>query len=380
MFKITRYIILVFAIILICIIGITIVVRRNYKVTKDFQNETISYIEHEDYNELALKLAEKNGDWSRYRLCENFRKKYNEKDGIFGKMQFDKVEYKPFHDGKYSFEEYPYLVVTQGLKKTAYMFSLYEVLNGYDIQWADKIEITDENGNELEGKIKVDKDSFVRAMQMLAWGYEQEECIGKTEKFKEKYPYFLDLFIHYSPLEFNQITFIEELSSFENNEAYFEVDSNLECKKRTYIVKLILDGSNFIDDVDVKLQGEVSYDGNRANTFDKIFYLNSNWEKIKVTDEFRKKYSSQRGIFPDIDKFDYDFDRNTPYDTGSKNLDDGWQIVAHHLNDKHIHYYLCKVIKDNNGNIDNVVYEKLDYIDMDSKKVKELYLKSLEDK
>ena len=59
MFKITRYIILVFAIILICIIGITIVVRRNYKVTKDFQNETISYIEYEDYNELALKLAEK---------------------------------------------------------------------------------------------------------------------------------------------------------------------------------------------------------------------------------------------------------------------------------------------------------------------------------
>ena len=110
MTKIIRYTIVVFAIILICIIGVTIVVRKNNRIVKNPQDEKISYIEYEDYNELALKLAEKNGDWSRYRLCENFRKKYNEKDGIFGKMQFDKVEYKPFHAGKYPFEEYPYLV------------------------------------------------------------------------------------------------------------------------------------------------------------------------------------------------------------------------------------------------------------------------------
>lgn len=364
MSKIIRYIIVVFVIILICIIGVTIVVKKNNKIVKNSQDGNISYIEYEDYNELALKLAEKNGDWSRYRLCENFRKKYNEKDGIFGKMQFDKVEYRPFHDGKYSFEEYPYLVVTQGSKKTAYMFSLYEALNGYDIQWTDKIEITDENGNELEGKIKVDGDSFVRAMQMLAWGYEQEECIGKTEKFKEKYPYFLDLFIHYSPLEFNQITFLDELSSFEKNEAYFEVDSNLECKKRTYIVKLILDKFNFIDDADVKLINEVKYNKYEQSGGLYIFYKNSDWNDLWLTDSFKKKYNSLNGVFPEIDKLGNNFSFNTDFNMYNQISIDGIASInqiREFIINKNKCFYLYEVYIKDNKYIDDVIYKKLPY-------------------
>lgn len=375
--KIIRYIIVVFVIILICIIGVTIVVKKNNKIVKNSHDENISYIEYEDYNELALKLAEKNGDWSRYRLCENFRKKYNEKDGIFGKMQFDKVEYKPFHDGKYPFEEYPYLVVTQGLKKTAYMFSLYEAVNGYDLQWTDKIEITDETGNELEGKIKVDKDSFVRAMHMLAWGYEQEECIGKTEKFKEKYPYFLDLFIHYSPLEFNQITFIEELSSFEKNEAYFEVDSNLECKKRTYVVKLTLDKFNFIDDADVKLRKEMAYEPTSGRHLGAaLFYINSNLANLNIGNNLIIKYTKMGSIFQDINLIDL----NNQYGKEICEINESEDIVKLKLSNGEYKYYLCKYQYGKDWQIDDIQYKELNYDDKDIKKVKSLYLQSLEDK
>ena len=43
--KIIRYIIVVFVIILICIIGVTIVVKKNNKIVKNSHDENISYID-----------------------------------------------------------------------------------------------------------------------------------------------------------------------------------------------------------------------------------------------------------------------------------------------------------------------------------------------
>ena len=63
--------------------------------------------------------------------------------------------------------------------------------------------------------------------------------------------------------------------------------------------------------------------------------------------------------------------------------DSGIIIDGNFLKDKHIHYYLAKwiTIKMNNETyLDDVIYKKLDYIDMDAFEVKKLYMKYLEEK
>ena len=251
------------------------------------------------------------------------------------------------------------------------MFSLYETLNGYDIQWADKIEITDEKGNELEGKIKVEKDSFVRAMQMLAWGYEQEECIGKTEKFKEKYPYFLDLFEHYSPLTFNHIEFVSERSSWEKKEAYFVVDSILECKKREYLVNFTLDKRGYLDDVKVNKVNEKGYDGNNENRSVKLLYTNSNWQNLEITDNYREKHN---GISYNNDINSIDID----YEAQEKLVEDNnynEYLRLYRMKDGTTSVYYIKYIMDGKGNIDDIECYKLNYENISIEEAKELYLK-----
>ena len=39
-----------------------------------------------------MQIAIKDGNWSNLLLTDNFKSKYNEKDGVLGKLQFDKIE------------------------------------------------------------------------------------------------------------------------------------------------------------------------------------------------------------------------------------------------------------------------------------------------
>ena len=131
----------------------------NKEIIESINNSIISEIEEteerwwrtfDNHNELAYWVAVKNGDWSDLHLTSYFRSKYNEKDGIFGDMQFDKVEYRPYHDGKYPFEDFPYLVVTQGKKKTAYSYQLIDDMgDGYnDVEITNIYQLTDEDEKE----------------------------------------------------------------------------------------------------------------------------------------------------------------------------------------------------------------------------------------
>jgi hypothetical protein len=311
-------------------------------------------------------------------LSKNFLNKYNEKDGIFGNVQFDKVEYKPYNNGKYSFEDYSYLVLTQGLKKTAYIFSMVNGSDGYDIIFGDTIEITDENGQELDAKVTINKDNFTRIFHMLSRGGDDEKSVVVTDAFHRRYPYFLDIFEHYSPLTFNNIEFAPERSSWERKEAYFIVNSQLECKKRYYKVKFTLDNRGYLDDVKVNKVNEEEYDNNERDGGLHIFYLNSNWNGLNLTDNFRKKFSPDKGVFPDIKLLGNNFSFSSESKEYKQVSLDGDakvnQIRGFKISNSY-KYYLYKVYKDEQGNIDDIIYEKLPYENISIEEAKELYLK-----
>ena len=347
--------------------------NNNTSLSIDEKSDVVDeYVKFDDFNELGLKVAEKNGDWSKYHLSKSFLDKYNEKDGIFGDIQFDKVEYKPYHNGKYSFEDYSYLVLTQGKKKTAYIFTMRNGADGYDIIFGDTIELTDENGNELDARIVFDKDNYSSCFYSLSRGSEDERSIAVTDRFHRKYPYFLDLFEHYSPLEFNRIEFVSDKSSWDRKEAYFTVDSRLECIKREYEVKFTLDDSGYLDEAVVKCIKIEKYERESIiypwSAY--IFFINGNWTNLKMTEKFKSKFNSKRGCFSQIDSIDVD-----KWTLNSDSIDSYTHIMDYAFRDGTHRWYCEKYINDNEGNLDDVEYIPIEYYGIDIEEAKSIYLK-----
>ena len=354
--------------------NITIEETKEYEINEN----KIGFNSYEDTENLIMQIAIKDGNWSNLLLTDNFKSKYNEKDGVLGKLQFDKIEYKPYNEGRYSFEDRTYFVITQGLKKTAYTFNLIGK-NGYidDIKYFEIFDLTDENGQELDAKVTINNDNFTRIFHMLSRGGDDERSVAVTPNFYKKYPFFLDIFEHYSPLRFNPIEFVPDRSSWDKQEAYFIVDSKLECKKRYYKVKFTLDDKGYLDDVKVNKVNEEEYKNAEWDGGIHIFYINSNWEGLNLTDSFKIKFQSEKGVFPEIDKLGYNFSFESASDyqqitiDGNANVN---QIRGFRIDDKMV-YYLYQVFKDENGNIDNVEYKKLSNSNLSIEEAKELYLK-----
>ena len=358
--------------IILVIILSTLVLRSNIKKQNVDEKQKLYDYFHTDVGkwELVQKVCEKNGNWKNYPLTSNFIAKYNEKDGIFGDMQFDKVEVNPYKEGEYHFAYTSHIVVTQGLKKTAYIFyrefskepensPKYEP-GLEDVVITDIISLTDEKGNKLDDRFIFNDEKKLKLVKnIIDVDKNLQDSAAITTHFKEKYPYFLDLFIHYSPLTYNKIRFIENESDLNTNIAIFEVDSILEYKLRKYKVKFILDDKLYLDDCEVEKIDETIYKenhDNRDNRTARVYYKNSNWDDLKLTDSFKEKYTNEIGTFKDIDLIDIDEKmKETVIETNKL------YIILCKFKDGSIHAYIRTIIEDDDDFLDEVTYEEIEY-------------------
>ena len=209
--------------------------------------------------------------------------------------------------------------------------------------------------------------------------YPQEEWDGTyygdnvavSDNFRKKYPYFLDIFIHYSPLEYNKVI-LKDLD-IDNQIATFEVDSRLECKRRTYEVKYILDDNMYLDDVEVKLLNEENVDlGKPEKQAAYWIYKNSDWSKLKLTQNFLDKYDSKEGVFKDLDVISFDnisIVQNKEY------------IYQFEINTNEIKYYHLTKTNNENKEIDDITYEILPYdSSMTLEEVRDAYIRDYVEK
>lgn len=208
--------------------------------------------------------------------------------------------------------------------------------------------------------------------------------VAVSKHFREKYPNFLDLFIHYSPIEYNRITLID--LDIENQKATFEVDSVLECKKRTYEIEYKLDNNKYLEDINIKMFNEtlLNVDSESVDRMAQTFYINSSWNNIKLSSGFKNKYRETKGVFPDITQLDYNFSFRRDkgmYDALSfKVNNEKYQIRKFKINNRWI-YYLWFYIVDKNNCLDDVIYEKLPYNgSMTLEEVKDAYIRDYVEK
>lgn len=354
-----------------------IVISNNYEELKKVYIE--DYLKgNENSFIFGYILAQKNGDWSRLPLTNEFRKKYNEKDGILGDVEYDNIEYCPYagsNEDYYFKDYYTYFVITQGLEKTAYIYDTKYQESGYlldDVYIREKIRLTDKEGNKLLiiGH-SIDRNNYSSCFSSLCRGGDDEKSVAATEHFHKKYPYFLDLFIHYSPLGANEIRF--NGGNWEDRIAYFEVDSVLECVKRGYEVKFEIDDNGYLNDATAICVKAEYYEREYIDyPYDAILYKNSNWNNLKITDKFKNKYNSKDGCLPDGDNI------NVTIGSISAEFIDLYTIVRNYAYKDGSNKWFCeKYVNDKKGYLDDIEFIPIDYNGTDAKIAKEIYLKSI---
>ena len=347
-----------------------------------------------DLKAVALEMCKKNGNWS---LIINGDKygEYNQNDGLLKEFNYISLE-----SGDWVGDDtggYVDIIAKSNDEERKYRISIYKedgIISNIIVKLGD---VTIDGNNELElSKIKFDKehaeDNF-KNLSIYESAYKggldwNGEDIGITEKFYGKYHYFLDIFIHYSPLEYNKIT-LKELD-IDNQIANFEVDSMLECKRRTYDVKYELDNDLYLDDVEVILLNEINIPADRQLELNyngsQSFYLNTNWElykkSINCSNNFLNKLKSQGSDFVDIELLDYNFKFESPYYEAIRVFDnEPGGINKFKLKDGTYLYYYRKFIRNNKKELDDVINIKLPYDNsMTLEEVRDAYIRDYVEK
>lgn len=351
--------------VLIIVFGIIYKTKQDNEIVKEELGTY--YMDGDNEVEFLQKLCMKNGNWKNYPLSKEFLSKYNEKDGIFGDMQFDKVEVFPYREKDNSADflaRAPHIEITKNNDLIVYKYSLkthgtfskppyYPILD--DVELTEPVYMIPNKQGLYDFKMPFNKSYRIDNLSILTSndiGY--LNAVATTNHFQTKYPHFLDLFIHYSPLSFNKIMFIEKESDLDNNIAIFEVDSILECKKRKYRVKLILDDKLYLDDAEVEMIEEKEYVGNNLYITPKLIYINSNWDNLELTDNFIQKYKDVNSLIKDIDNINYDIEMES--DTIVRNKEYVNTFVDKSMNKVS---YKFVFIDDKDGNIDDVLVTKI---------------------
>ena len=321
---------------------------------------------HIDEKSALLELCKKNADRSLI-PCDMEQFDFNVKDGLLGNFEYDSI--KDISGNSNVSASFIRVSAIKGDIERIYRIS-YSWSDGTFIKiYVDLEEEKDLSTNKIDKKDKKifdDNNTKANFEELCLDGekeimYPQEEWggtyygenIAVTKSFREKYPIFLDLFIHYSPLEYNKVTLTD--LDIENQTATFEVDSILECKKRIYEVKYLLDANKYLDDVEINLLKETNGDFGKAEKQSAYYiFKNSDWSRLPISDSFKSKFNSINGVFYPLEIKSYNIDYTMK--------DNEYIYIYEFILNNNEKVFFSSIEKfDSKNNIIDVINEKLSY-------------------
>lgn len=346
--------------------------------------------------ELVKIMCQEKGDWHNLPISQTVKDKY-EKTGLLSGEIFDRIEFWEYDGEEYIDAPYgglsgtPRFIMWNGNEKKRIVVFLNNDEHCNGILTVDKINIFTEdeynkyietNKNELNNKWKVTEELWDLCATALSHSklkrkslqFDNESVVGMTDNFLLKYPCFLDVFIHYSPQDYNQIELIEN-SDYKELKAKYRVNSDLEGKVRDYEIKFILDKDLYIDDVEVKLLAEKKKESwNSADL--RLLYKNSDIVGLNISKELRIKYQEYGSYNEDIDLINIDI----PIVYKTINNDWNEQIQQFTLNDGNTAFYYVNIISNdkeiinNEEKVEDIICRKLPYENITIDEALDLYL------
>lgn len=222
---------------------------------KNLTNEEYELMLYYDKHiyEMLLKMTEKGNSWRCFPILKSIKDRYNEKEGILEKYEFDNVEYSQetldliAENGSTS----PIcFIVTKGKKKTKIYFKILMDGGLDELEEEKVIDITDVNGNELDTRMVCNEKNWEEFIWLLFYlGKDYYKTIAVTKNFEDNYDS-LETAIS-SKLSIHKSGYSIGINSNDFNKKivnYYWKSNNIK-----YIVttKIILDNNKYLDNIDV---------------------------------------------------------------------------------------------------------------------------------
>lgn len=250
---------IIVAIFMIIVIAIQMKISKKIKIKNENDiTETIKMFNMDEHSDIIIKkVVEKNSNWSKLPLSDNFKSKYNSKDGILANDNFDSLDSCTILSSNE--EQIVVLNIGHGYRYDNYYFH-YDLndKNELDDVQLIKTEVT-QYAEGLTPTIAsepsyINKNNYKNAITHLSTPYMYEfDGVETTENFKEKYgngfgdeSEFIDI---------NGIIAIEKLSNWDDKVVYFykrgtHIDGT-EDYERFYICNFTLDDEGRVDDIKI---------------------------------------------------------------------------------------------------------------------------------
>ena len=194
---------------------------KNIKKNATREEKEIIYSYFSYPRKAITEMCKKQGNWSLIPISDEMYNKYKEYEGILGDIIFDSII--GIDEEKIGMAR---VVVTKGKEKNQYKidYAINSLIESIEI--FETILLTDKDGNELDTRYKFIGDNIISNFNSLCYDgiiEEDGKVVGSdiaiTDNFRKKYPIFLDLFTHYSPLVYNPITFNNAKSKLDDQMA-----------------------------------------------------------------------------------------------------------------------------------------------------------------
>lgn len=222
---------------------------------KNLTNEEYELMLYYDKHiyEMLLKMTEKGNSWRCFPILKSIKDRYNEKEGILEKYEFDNVEYSQetldllAENGSTS----PIcFIITKGKKKTKIYFKILMDGGLDELEEEKVIDITDVNGNELDTRMVCNEKNWEEFIWLLFYlGKDYYKTIAVTKNFEDNYDS-LETAIS-SKLSIHKSGYSIGINSNDFNKKivnYYWKSNNIR-----YIVttKIILDNNKYLDNIDI---------------------------------------------------------------------------------------------------------------------------------
>lgn len=328
----------------------------------DFANEMIPKYKRYEVIEIALK---KNQNWSDFieYFTDDFKKKYNEKDGILSKIDVEDAyrdtTYIPQEIDYWDTDTPVYIVKSNG-KRYRYYFRIKsnEWRQIDDLEIIDIVDL-DSKDEEVINGVRLTEDTTERLLYNMMFKYDGEA--GLTKHFREKYPNFNGFYDRKGlPVEYRNYNgkVLNKFRIIDSGQLDYEnrVLKNIRIIDAyrvlyfNYNINYIIDEHGYLDDykmilvsADEKVRDDNSIIKN-STAGDIVACLsgkNRNWQGLPISHSFREKYNEKDGIFSDLEVDWVEFLCDT---IGVKKYP-----ICIHLQDENIKYYglIFKLTKTN---------------------------------
>ncbi|MBR4314753.1 MAG: hypothetical protein IKP66_07585 [Lachnospiraceae bacterium] len=263
----------------------------------------------------TLKLLSKhNVEWEKILVPEELKKEYMQKypNGLFGDDDYDECiieDYLKYEAGQY-FEPNDFVFYTiKGKRKNKYKIHVgdEQFCHIYKIE---KIELFDNNGDYVWKGYPMNEDNWVSNIQKIA--LQDDEEVGKSEDFYERYPNFTGILNPYHYKEpHTHIEWVE--ANFDNKELYCNVYYALLSEDYKLQIIYEIDEQNYLKDYKVNILEKSEHYFNNDNFVDpnsssvtlRLIYRDRDWSKLPLSNNFKKRFSSKYGIFTDFQVIRY---------------------------------------------------------------------------